>query len=81
MAQILSIKKSDIVLDVGHGSGRVVLQLAATSCCQEVRGIEIMEERDDIAKLFKSRLLAYFKELDKFCPMVIKDFLHCRLHF
>ena len=58
------------MLDIGHGSGRVVLQIAATTMCQEARGIEIVRERHEIAACFYTRFTRYLRALGTYDSFV-----------
>lgn len=48
VAEITSLKRSDIFLDIGSGVGNAVMQMACTVGC-ESRGIEIMHSRHLVA--------------------------------
>ena len=61
--EILKVRDSDVVLDIGHGSGRVVLQIAATTNCYQARGIEIIKERHEIALCFQTRFIRYLRAI------------------
>eukprot|EP00816_Leptocylindrus_hargravesii_P013124 CAMPEP_0196808006 /NCGR_PEP_ID=MMETSP1362-20130617/7978_1 /TAXON_ID=163516 /ORGANISM="Leptocylindrus danicus, Strain CCMP1856" /LENGTH=171 /DNA_ID=CAMNT_0042182143 /DNA_START=91 /DNA_END=603 /DNA_ORIENTATION=+ len=59
------IAEDDVVLDVGSGTGMVLCQLAATTVCRKVIGIEIDGNRCGIAKFYKGWFERYLQDRRK----------------
>lgn len=60
--QKLNIMKDDIVLDVGSGTGKVLCQLACTTACRAVVGIDIDGSRCDISCFYKGWFERYLQD-------------------
>jgi hypothetical protein len=55
LEEILQVQKTDVFVDVGHGIGNAVLQAAYTMGC-ESKGIEVVGDRNSIARVFQKEL-------------------------
>ena len=55
LRDFLEVQKSDIFVDLGHGIGNVALQASYMFGC-ESRGIEVVNERNLLARIFQSNL-------------------------
>ena len=54
--EVMLLTKDMVYLDIGHGIGNTCMQAAFTVGC-EARGIEVVGDRDDIARYFYEDLL------------------------
>jgi len=56
--RLLSLKKDDVLYDIGCGDGRVLIQIAKNSRCQNFVGIEINEQRAEEARQHVSEAIS-----------------------
>ena len=71
LTTILKVEASDVFLDIGHGIGNTVLQAAFTTSCQEVRGIELVPRRHQVAMEMREGFLKIRKKERLFQPQII----------
>ena len=55
--EVIGLTKDMVYVDIGHGIGNTCMQAAFTVGC-ESRGIELVDDRNHIAKSFYQDLLA-----------------------
>ena len=68
LAKFVKLKKGDVVVDLGTGSGIIALYLAKKGCSKKVIGVEIQTELAKMAEKRKIRIPE--KEGFLICPII-----------